>query len=57
MLVFDTSVLCVWLRVPGKDTCGSGENRLTYEIVNSNNSSLKFGIITPRPRRHNIRVL
>lgn len=42
MLVFDTSVLCVWLRVPGKDTCGSGENRLTYEIVNSNNSSLKF---------------
>lgn len=35
MLVFDTSVLCVWLRVPGKDTCGSGENRLTYEIVNS----------------------
>ena len=34
VLIFDTSVLCVWFRVPGKDTCGSGMNLLTYGIVN-----------------------
>ena len=22
VLVIDTSVLCVWLKVPGKETCG-----------------------------------
>lgn len=35
VLVFDTSVLCVWLRVPGKETCGPEDNRLTYEVVNA----------------------
>ena len=35
VLIFDTSVLCVWLRVPSKDTCGSGDNLLTYDIVNN----------------------
>ena len=34
VLIFDTSVLCVWLRVPGKETCGPEENRLNYEAVN-----------------------
>lgn len=24
VLILDTSILCVWLRVPGKETCGSG---------------------------------
>ena len=34
VLIFDTSVLCVWLKVPGKETCGSGDHTLTYDIVN-----------------------
>lgn len=33
ILIFDTSVLCVWLRVPGKETCGSGESLLTYDAI------------------------
>ena len=33
VLIFDTSVMCVWLQVPGKDTCGQGETALTYNIV------------------------
>lgn len=35
VLIFDTSVLCVWLKVPGKETCGKAPNRLTFEIVNN----------------------
>ena len=35
VLIFDTSVLCVWLKVPGKETCGSKENRLTFDMVNA----------------------
>lgn len=35
VLIFDTSVLCVWLKVPGKETCGPEENLLTYDIVNA----------------------
>lgn len=35
VLIFDTSVLCVWLRVPGKETCGSEDNRLDYDVVNA----------------------
>lgn len=26
VLVFDTSILCVWLEVPGKETCGPGND-------------------------------
>ena len=33
VLIFDTSVLCVWLRVPGKETCGPSDNPLTYHDV------------------------
>ena len=33
VLILDTSILCIWLKVPGKDTCGSGENVLTHDIV------------------------
>ena len=35
VLIFDTSVLCVWLQVPGKETCGPVDNRLTYDVVNA----------------------
>ena len=34
VLIIDTSVLCVWLKVGGKETCGSGVTLLTYEKVN-----------------------
>ena len=33
VLVIDTSVLCVWLKVPGKETCGPSNALVTYEIV------------------------
>lgn len=33
VLVIDTSVLCVWLKVPGKETCGSSHALVTYEMV------------------------
>lgn len=29
----DTSILCVWLRVPGKETCGPDHSRWTYQSV------------------------
>lgn len=35
VLIMDTSVLCVWLRVPGKETCGSGDNLLDFDKVNA----------------------
>ena len=35
VLIFDTSVLCVWLKVPGKETCGPDNNPLTFDIVNA----------------------
>lgn len=35
VLIFDTSVLCAWLKVPGKETCGPEGNRLTYDMVNA----------------------
>ena len=31
--MIDTSVLCVWLKVPGKETCGSSNALITYDIV------------------------
>ncbi|RYZ42397.1 MAG: hypothetical protein EOO71_08075 [Myxococcaceae bacterium] len=27
VLVIDTSILCIWLEVTGRDTCGSGDDR------------------------------
>lgn len=33
VLILDTSIICVWLRVPGKETCGPVSNRWTYELV------------------------
>lgn len=33
VLIFDTSVLCVWLKVPGKETSDPENNLLTFEVV------------------------
>ena len=33
VLIFDTSVLCCWLRVPGKETAGNSKDSLTPEQV------------------------
>ena len=44
VLIFDTSVLCVWLKVPGKETCGSDNHRLTYDDVSKKiEDEKKFG--------------
>lgn len=34
VLILDTSILCVWLRVNGKETCGPDNNRWDYGTVN-----------------------
>lgn len=34
-VIIDTSILCVWLRVPGKETCGPDNNRWDYERANN----------------------
>jgi hypothetical protein len=33
VLIIDTSILCVWLQVSGKTTCGSGSNQWNRERV------------------------
>lgn len=33
VLIIDTTILCVWLRVPGKDTCGTDEDRWDWRRV------------------------
>ena len=35
VLVLDTSVLCVWLKVPGKDSCGPSDDRWDYSRINA----------------------
>lgn len=35
VLILDTSVLCCWLRVPGKDTAGPEEDRWTPERIDA----------------------
>ena len=34
ILIIDRSVLCTWLRINGKETCGPDNNRWDYERVN-----------------------
>lgn len=41
VLVIDTSVLCVWLKVPGKETCGPSNALVTYEMVSEKNRGRK----------------
>lgn len=33
VIIFDTSVLCCWLQVPGKNTCGPEDDRWDYERI------------------------
>lgn len=33
VLIFDTSILCVWLQIPSKETCGSDRERWDYQRV------------------------
>ena len=50
MLILDTSVLCVWLKVPGKETCGSGKTCLDFETVNGQIKSaieLQYTLVLP----------
>lgn len=35
VLIMDTSIICVWLKVPGKETCGSGLNSWNFDKVNA----------------------
>ena len=34
VLILDTSILCCWLRVPGKDTAGKADDRWDYARIN-----------------------
>lgn len=33
VIIFDTSVLCCWLQVPGKETCGPANDRWDYTRI------------------------
>lgn len=33
VLILDTSILCVWLKIPGKDSCGVDDDRWDYARV------------------------
>lgn len=35
VLILDTSILCVWLKVPGMECCGADEDRWDYSRVDS----------------------
>lgn len=35
VLILDTSILCTWLRVTGKETCGPDKDRWDYEKANT----------------------
>ncbi|MGO8694363.1 MAG: hypothetical protein ACLQMF_11915 [Rectinemataceae bacterium] len=35
VLVVDTSMLCVWLKIPGKDTCGSDDDKWDFDRVDA----------------------
>lgn len=35
VMILDTSVLCVWLKVPGKETCGSSSSCLDFAKVDN----------------------
>lgn len=47
VLIIDTSIMCVWLQVPGMETCDPDDNRWTYErisekIKNEQNDGVTF---------------
>ncbi len=33
VMILDTSILCIWLEVPGKETCGSGASCIDFAKV------------------------
>lgn len=35
VLIIDTSILCVWLKIPGFDTCGSREDRWDFSRIDA----------------------
>jgi len=35
VIIMDTSILCVWLKVPGKETCGAEVDRWDFKRVNT----------------------
>ncbi|WP_080758105.1 hypothetical protein [Comamonas testosteroni] len=35
VLIIDTSLLCCWLKVPGKETAGSDDDKWNYDRVNA----------------------
>ena len=35
VLIMDTSMLCCWLQVPGKETCGTAEDRWDFQRVDA----------------------
>lgn len=43
VLVIDTSVLYVWLKVSGKETCGPSNALVTYEKVSEKEEEKKKG--------------
>lgn len=34
VIIFDTSVLCCWLKIPGKDTCGPNHDKWNFDRIN-----------------------
>lgn len=47
VLVIDTSVLCVWLKVPGKETCGPSNALVTIKVTKSKTITLDLDTLTP----------
>jgi hypothetical protein len=35
VLIMDTSMLCCWLQVPGKETCGTTKDKWNFHRVNA----------------------
>ena len=33
VIIFDTSVLCCWLKVPGQDTCGPNYDKWDFDRI------------------------
>jgi hypothetical protein len=36
VLIIDTSMLCCWLQVPGKETCGKNEDQCNHSRAEDN---------------------
>jgi len=50
VLILDTSILCVWLKVPGKETCGSGSSCIDFDKVDNEIKSaveMKYTLVLP----------